>query len=142
MGCALALLASGPVQAGEISAAASVAVREAWIRPAPPTAPVRAGYALLENHGASEVLIDAARSEAFGAVEIHEMHEVDGVMRMRRVPRLVLEPGGAAHLKPGGLHLMLFRPAVPLGEGEVATIVFTHEGRDIAQGEFVVRAPE
>lgn len=142
MGWVLALLASGLVQAAETSAAAPVTVREGWIRPAPPTAPVRAGYALLENHSDAEVVIDAARSEAFGAIEIHEMHDVDGVMRMRRVPRLLLEPGGTAHLKPGGLHLMLFRPTVALDEAEVATIVFSHEGQDVAQGEFVVRASQ
>lgn len=141
MGWVLTLLASVSVQAAETSAA-TVTVSDAWIRPAPPSAPVRAGYALLQNDGASEIVIDAARSDAFGAIEIHEMHEVDGVMRMRRVPRLVLEAGGTAHLKPGGLHLMLFRPAVPLDEGDVAKIVFTFEGRDVAQGEFVVRTPE
>ena len=141
MGWVLALLASVSVQAAETSAAA-VTVREAWIRPAPPTAPVRAGYAVLENVGAKEIVIDSVRSEAFGAIEIHEMHDVDGVMRMRRVPRLVVEAGGTVHLKPGGLHLMLFRPAAPLDDGYVASIVFTHEGQDVAHGEFVVRASE
>lgn len=141
MGWVLALMASDSVQVAEMPVAA-VTVREAWIRPAPPTAPVRAGYALLENGGTTEIVIDAARSEAFGAIEIHETHEVDGVMRMRRVPRLVLEAGGSAHLKPGGLHVMLFRPAAPLGEGDVATIVFMHEGEIVARGEFVVRASE
>ncbi len=141
MGWVLALLASDSVQVAQ-APAADVAVSQAWIRPAPPTAPVRAGYAVLQNHGTTEVVIDAAYSEAFGAIEIHEMHDVDGVMRMRRVPRLVLDAGGAAHLKPGGLHLMLFRPAAALGEGDTATIVFRHEGKDVAQGQFTVRAPE
>lgn len=141
MGWVLALMASDSVQVTQVPPVA-VTVSEAWIRPAPPTAPVRAGYALLENAGTTGIVIDAARSEAFGAIEIHEMHEVDGVMRMRRVPRLALEADGSVHLKPGGLHLMLFRPAAPLGEGDVATIVFTHAGRDVAQGEFVVRTPE
>lgn len=141
MGWVLALLASDSVQVAQ-APAVEVTASEAWIRPAPPAAPVRAGYVVLENHGAAEIIIDAAQSEAFGAIEIHEMHDVDGVMRMRRVPRLVLDAGGVAHLKPGGLHLMLFRPAAPLDEGDVATIVFTHEGKDVAQGQFVVRAPE
>lgn len=141
MGWVLALLASDSVQVANMPVAL-VTVSQAWIRPAPPTAPVRAGYALLQNDGASEVVIDAVRSEAFGAIEIHEMHEVDGVMRMRRVPRLALEAGGSARLKPGGLHLMLFRPVAPMDEGDVATIVFSFEGQDVAQGEFVVRAAE
>lgn len=142
MGWVLALSASVSVQATETSAADSLAVRDGWIRPAPPTAPVRAGYVVLENRGATEIAIDAVRSEAFGAIEIHEMHDVDGVMRMRRVPRLVVEAGASVELKPGGLHLMLFRPVTALESGTVATLVFSSDGADVAQGDFIVREPE
>lgn len=142
MGWVLALSASVSVQATETSAADSLAVRDGWIRPAPPTAPVRAGYVVLENRSGSEIAIDAVRSEAFGAIEIHEMHDVDGVMRMRRVPRLVVEADASVELKPGGLHLMLFRPATVLESGTVATLVFSSDGADVARGDFIVREPE
>lgn len=111
---------------------------EAWIRPAPPNAPVRAGYARIENHGEVEVVIDAARSEAFDAVEIHEMHVVDGMMRMRPVPQLRLPPHESVILAPGGLHLMLFRPTAALELDAGATIVFLHGDEEVARGRFVV----
>lgn len=144
MGWVLALSASGSVQAGEasITASAPVVVEHAWIRPAPPSAPVRAGYGVLENRGEAEVVIDAVRSDAFGAIEMHEMHDVDGVMRMRRLPLLTVPAGGSVTLAPGGAHLMLFRPALALAEGETATIVFISAGKEVARAAFVVRAPQ
>ncbi len=137
LGWVLAWPASGPVQAAE-APAATVTVVEAWIRPAPPNAPVRAGYARIENHGEVEVVIDAARSEAFDAVEIHEMHMVDGMMRMRPVPQLRLPPHESVSLAPGGLHLMLFRPTAALESDVGATIVFLHGDEEVARGRFVV----
>ena len=137
LGWVLAWPASGPVQAAE-SLVGAVTVTEAWIRPAPPDAPVRAGYARIENHGDVEVVIDAARSEAFDAVEIHEMHIVDGMMRMRPVPQLRLPPHESVALAPGGLHLMLFRPTLALEMDAAATIVFLHGDEEVARGHFVV----
>ena len=145
MGLLLALAASGSVQAETSSAEAagreSLRASEAWIRPAPPAAPVRAGYVELSNPGKREVVIDAVRSDAFGAIQIHEMHEVDGVMRMRPVKSLTLAPGQTRRLEPGGLHLMLFRPISPLAEGDVVEVVFAGPDGDVARAGFTVREP-
>lgn len=119
-------------------AAATTVVHEGWIRHAPPMAPVRAGYARIENRGDSEVRIDAASSSGFGSIEIHEMHDVDGVMQMRRLPQLLLAPGASAQLEPGGLHLMLFDPQQPMELGARVTIHFQSGGETIAEGQFVV----
>jgi copper(I)-binding protein len=142
MGWVALALAAAVVQAQESPVAAELAVRDAWIRAAPPAAPVRAGYVVIENPDRREVVIDAVRSDAFGAIEIHEMRDVDGVMRMRRVPSLTLEPGRSVSLQPGGLHLMLFRPAVPLPPGERASIGFFAGEAEVARAEFVVREAE
>ena len=142
MGWVALALAAGVVQAQESPIAAELAVRDAWIRAAPPAAPVRAGYAVIENPGPRAIVIDAVRSDAFGTIEIHEMREVDGVMRMRRVPSLTLEPGGRVPLQPGGLHLMLFRSAVPLPPGAHASIGFFAGETEVARAEFVVRETE
>lgn len=78
---------------------------------------MRAGYLELVNGGRHVVVIDAVTSPAFGAAEIHEMRDVDGVARMRRLTRLDLPPGERVRLQPGGIHLMLFRPTQPLEDG-------------------------
>ncbi len=78
---------------------------------------MRAGYLELVNDGKGNIVLDAVASPAFGAAEIHEMRDVDGVARMRRLSRLDLPPGERVRLKPGGIHLMLFRPIEPLPDG-------------------------
>lgn len=99
-----------------------------------------AGYALLRNPGQAPVVLVGAESERFGAIEIHESFERDGLMRMRRIPELAIPPGGEVALQPGGLHLMLFRPVAPLSEGaEVPIRLRLADGGEI-EVRFVVRA--
>ena len=140
VGLALMLPATGHVQTQQhsLAGALTVVVHEGWIRHAPPMAPVRAGYARIENRGDTEVRIDAASSSAFGRIEIHEMHDVDGVMQMRRLPQLRLAPDASAQLEPGGLHLMLFDPQQPLELGALVTIHFQSGDKVVAEGQFVV----
>lgn len=83
----------------------------AWIRVMPGRAmPMQAGYVRLRNTCAAPVAIVGARSDAYGDVSIHETRVVDGVGRMRAVPRLDLPRGATVEMKPGGLHLMLMQP--------------------------------
>ncbi len=140
-GLLMLLLASAMVQA-QTPEGAALHAREAWIRAAPPQAPVRAGYLLLENTTDHEIIVDAVHSEAFGAIEIHEMHDVDGVMRMRRVPHLAIQAGASASLQPGGLHLMLFRPTGPLDPGAEVEIRFLAGDEEVASARFEVRGSE
>lgn len=102
--------------AGALAGAEALTARDGWIRPAPPVAPVRAGYVTIENGSDAEVVFDKAESPQFGAVEIHTMFDDGGVMRMRRLTELRVPAKGKVELKPGGMHLMLFRPKAPLAE--------------------------
>jgi hypothetical protein len=111
-------------------------VEDAWIREAPPAARMLAGYATIANDRPDAIAVVGARSQDFGAVEIHETRMQDGVMRMREVPRLEVPAGRRVSLEPGGLHLMLMRPVrelaagdrveivLELGSGESRTVVF------------------
>lgn len=110
-----------------------------WIRAAPPTAGVMAGYVTLANPGAEAVAVTAASSAAFGAIELHEMAMDGDVMRMRRVQRIEVPAGGEAKLAPGGLHLMLFRPVAPLAVGESATLSLTLDCGAVVEVAFPVR---
>ncbi|GIX33940.1 MAG: hypothetical protein KatS3mg125_1896 [Lysobacterales bacterium] len=126
-----------------IPAAASeegVTVEGPWIRLAPPEARVMAGYGLLRNPGSSDRVLVGAESEAFGAIEIHETYEQDGLMRMRRLSELPIPAGGAVALKPGGPHLMLFRPSKPLPEGAEVPIRLRFSEGEEQVVVFTVRA--
>ncbi len=97
-------------------------VSDAWIREAPPGAAVMAAYAQLHNQGDTALIIDGARSTAFGAIELHRTLEQDGVSRMLRGQSLELAPGDRGAFAPGGYHLMLFRPQQPLQAGDLVDI--------------------
>lgn len=98
---------------------------DGWIREAPPAAPVRAGYVELRNDGGHDIIVTGARSDAFGAIEIHEMVGEGDMMRMRRLRELPIAAGAGVSLEPGGKHLMLFRPQQPLAAGD--TVIVTLE---------------
>lgn len=64
---------------------------------------------------AGDVLVSAS-APICDHVEIHEMSEADGVMKMRQVDSIPVEEGQG--LSPHGYHLMLIKPMKPLSEGE------------------------
>lgn len=133
----LAALGATPVLAG---GHAGLVAEEGWLRAAPATAPVRAGYLILRNGGDQDVSIVAADSPAFGAVEIHEMVAGDDdTMRMRPVTRLRVPAGGQVSLEPGGLHLMLFRAQQALAEGDTVAVTLRLEDGSDLEVELVQR---
>lgn len=139
--CAVAAgVSASDAPPGDADAACLPRVVDGWLRPPPMPMPMMAGFARIENSCADAVAITAARSDAFGSVELHETTVVDGVSRMREVAELPVAAGGEAVLRPGGLHLMLMQPVSPLAEGEIARVEFSlADGRSIG-ADFEVRA--
>lgn len=143
LGLFVLLAASGCVQAETATpppAKPPLVATDAWIRTPPPGSPVMAGYLKLHNDGAREVRFAKLESAAFGAIEIHEMRDSGGMLRMRPVPDLVVQPGDTTTLKPGGLHLMLFRPTGELADGDRVVINLLIEGGAPMPVEFELRA--
>jgi len=134
------ILVAAAVFAGGVQADGRLVVEDAWIRTAPPVAPMRAGYATLRNGGDAPLVVRGARSDAFGAVTMHATQIDDGVARMRELSEIRLDPGEKVALEPGGRHLMLMRPSRELEAGAKVTIVF-EIGEDVstATADFVVR---
>lgn len=124
---ALCLLATGAM-AGN----ARVQVREAWARAVPAVAPVAGGFLTVVNDGDVDDRLLRVESDIAQRVEIHQMRNDGGVMRMRALPEGVTVPAhGKLELKPGGYHLMLIKPRRALVEGGhfEATLVFQRAGR-------------
>jgi copper(I)-binding protein len=76
----------------------------------------------LQNNGDEPIVLVDGESPLFGHVEIHTMIMDEGVMRMRRLDELVIEPGQNVQLRPGGLHLMLIEPLGSLALGDTIDI--------------------
>ncbi len=104
-----------------------VAIMNAWVREAHPSAPVNAGYMTLINVGEDDLQVAGVESDAFETIEIHEMAVVDGMMKMRQVDDLTIPARGQIALEPGGKHLMLKKPRVALKSGEKVDMTLTFQ---------------
>jgi protein SCO1/2 len=102
-----------------------VAIMNAWIREAHPDAPVNAGYMTLVNVSSEEVTLSKVECPEFEKVEFHEMAMVDGLMKMRELPAVVVPAGGQARFEPGGSHLMLKGTRRHLAAGETVDLRLT-----------------
>lgn len=87
-----------------------------------------AGYMTIHNNSATADRLIAARSPAFGRIELHT-HLIDdaGIMRMRAISAIEAPAGEAVSLEPGGLHLMLFDPTDALGAGTLIPVTLMFE---------------
>jgi len=117
---AVLLLLIGPSLA---TADAILEVNEPWIREAPPTARVMAGYMTMVNSGDTAVTVTSISSPDFENAEIHRTVIEEGVARMLPVRQLEIPASSQLKFEPGGLHLMLFDPQRPLQEGETVTLM-------------------
>jgi hypothetical protein len=103
-----------------------------WTRATPGGARVAGGYLVIRNRGTTPDRLTGGSLERAGRVEIHEMAVEAGIMRMRALGNgLVIPPGGAVELKPGGLHVMFLDLTAPLKQGETVkgTLIFERAGR-------------
>lgn len=132
-----AVAAAAALLAASSSPACELFVEQAWVREAPPTARVRVAYALVRNPGETAVAITGASSPAFGAIELHETREVDGVARMRRLPDVEVPAGGEVRFEPGGKHFMLFRSTGTLTPDNPSTLSV-----HACEREFIALLPE
>ena len=109
----------------------SLLIEAPWSRATPGGAKVAGGYLRITNRGAEPDRLLGGSAAVAGRFEIHEMSNVDGVMRMRPVEGgLAIPPGATVELKPGGFHAMLMDLRQPLKEGDVVggTLVFERAG--------------
>jgi len=101
---------------------AHLIVKDAWVREAPPRARTLAMFLQLTNHDDKTINIVSASSEQFEKVEIHKTSFKNGMMRMQRIESLEMSPNEVAVMKPGGLHIMLVKPARVFKAGDQINI--------------------
>ena len=129
---AAAVLLASPALAGEVT------VEGAYARAVSEGARASAAYMTIENAGAVDDRLVAARTDAARRVELHTHIMEDGVARMREVEGGIPAPAGAAvRLEPGGLHVMMMGLTRRLREGESVDLTLVFE----QAGEIAVTAP-
>lgn len=128
----LALLSALP-------AAAQVAVTDAWIRGTVPGQ--KATGAFMQLTSLSDMTLVGAASPAAKVVEIHEMKQEGGMMKMNAVNRVALPANKTVELKPGGYHIMMMELTQPLREGDTVPLTLTFEDKAGKKQMVEVKAP-
>jgi len=105
----------------------SIEVQHAWARATPAGAKTAALYMTLVNKGPTADRLLSAATPVAGKAELHTTIDSNGVMQMRPVAALDVQPGTPTVLKPGGYHVMLMGLKGPLVEGQHFTVALTFE---------------
>jgi copper(I)-binding protein len=87
-------------------------------------------YMTLTNSGSQVEALVSASSDAAQTVELHEVKNDGGVMKMRPVKSIPVPAKGKVELKPGGYHIMLLdlKRDLKAGEKVAVTLKFEHGG--------------
>jgi len=120
------------------SAHAELKIIDAYSPDAPPGRTM-AGYMTLENTGEAPVALVDGSSPQFGRIEIHDMINDQGVMRMRRLDQLVIPANDRVALKPGSFHIMLMQPKTTLVAGDAIELVLLDDQGNQHGVTFMVR---
>ena len=108
----------------------AIMIDDAWVRTAPPSAKVMAGYMKISNHSQKTVTLSGVNSPQFNKVEVHRTVMHDGMMHMEKVEPLNLESHQELILEPGGYHLMLIKPIHAVTKGESIHFNFEFDNGD------------
>jgi periplasmic copper chaperone A len=102
-----------------------------WSRPTPKDANIAGGYLTITNKGKVADRLIGGASPAASQIEVHEMANVDGMMKTRPLTGgLEIKPGKTIELKPGAYRLVLLGLKEPLqiGQKVKGTLVFEKAG--------------
>lgn len=82
-------------------------------------------YARILNGGKEADRLVAAASPAAGMAKLHETVLQDGIMKMRQLMALPLQPSAGAELKPGGYHITVMRPKAIFRKGDLLPLTLS-----------------
>ena len=115
----------------------------AWVRATPPNRDVTAAYLAIRNRSDQSRALLSVETPAAAYTELHTMRQVDDMMEMEKIERLVVPARGEAALEPGGDHIMLFGVSDPLAEGEevLLTLRFDDQSTRTVMAEVLKSRP-
>lgn len=95
---------------------AGISVSDARIRLPLPGQTTAVIYLTLNNRAADVLTLAAVEVQGSERAELHQHVHEDGMMRMRKVNRIVVAAGKSLELAPGGYHIMAFEMVPPTGD--------------------------
>lgn len=102
----------------------SVDIGHPWARATPGTAKNGVMFVTFTDRGQPDRVVGVSTPAAEHA-ELHETIDDNGIMKMRPVDGIPLEPNAAVTLAPGGKHIMLMGLKAPLKLGDTFPVTFS-----------------
>lgn len=130
-----------PLAAWAAGAADQIAVVDPYVRMVPPGAMATAAFMVLKNTGVKDVKLVKAENSASQVTELHTHLNEDGVMKMRKVPAIVIKARGETALQPGGFHAMMIGLKGTMKEGDKVAITLGFDDGSSKKIEAPVRRP-
>ena len=84
-------------------------------------------FVVVENAGATPRAIVSAATDAAEKVELHEMKNEGGMMRMSPVKQIDVPAKGKVELKPGSFHVMIFGIKGKPAAGDTMNLTLTFD---------------
>lgn len=108
-----------------VAAAEDLKVEGAYVPMAPPGVMSHAAYLTIANTNKMMRSLIGVSAEGYAMAHLHKSEDVDGVATMSMLHQLDIAPGQTVELAPGGLHIMLMRPAVAAAVGDTVDLTLT-----------------
>ena len=106
--------------------APDISLEHVWARPTVSNATVAAAYFTITDNARPDRLIGVSTPVAASA-QLHETINDNGIMKMRPISTLALNPGKSVTFAPGGKHVMLMELKSPLKAGDSFPMILTFE---------------
>lgn len=116
-----------------------VTISHPWARATAGPARAGAAYLTIANHGTTMDRLLAVATPAAKRAMVHTTLMEQGVMKMRPVKAVEVNPGEPTVLRPGGMHVMLMGLAAPLKEGQSFPLTLTFEKAGTVEVMVMVR---
>lgn len=136
-----AMLLSATMLAGPVRAQSPLTVEAPWARASAGSAANSAAYMTIVNKTNQLDRLLSASANVSEKVELHTHINEGGVMQMRQIQAIEVNPGEPAVLQPGGLHVMLIGLKAPLKAGDNFPLTLTFEKAGKIEVNVTVRAP-
>jgi copper(I)-binding protein len=108
----------------------SLSITDLVVRETPPGKQVTAAYMRIKNDSDQNWVLNYVHSPLSDRIEVHRHIYEDGLMKMREVKHLSIQPSSSLDFKPGGYHLMIFDLYDPAVAGNEVTFTFEFEGQE------------
>ena len=114
-------------------------VNNAWVQAMPPSQKTTAAYLVIANNSTKEVVLVSASSNIAETTEIHQMSDMNGMMKMDMVASVHIPAQGKVAFKPGSYHIMLINLKKAVHKGDIIPITLHFKNGGIVIVKAVVK---